>query len=206
MSVYLQRVAENILPLSSAKILSDAFKEWYFTENIEDHQSADENCELCDQEQIRYHFEIKNRHTGYRLWVGSSCILKFQVQVFENGALLDARDSAKKLEELKKKMRLESCIKALRALATSENNAILSNALDFYLKNNYLTPKYAFVVFWRLSKNNIDHSASFFKVSLQKDTYKKDLKQMPQERVHIIWPALSSSQRKLAISYGHSAP
>lgn len=206
MSIYLQRVAENILPLSLAETLSDAFKEWYFTENIEDHEIAEEDCELCNQEQLRYHFEIKNRHTNHNLWVGSSCILKFQVQVFDNGALLDAKSSAKKLDELKKKMRFESCMKALRILANSENNGILSSALDFYLKNKCLTPKFAFVVFWRLSKNNIDHSPSFFKVSLKKDKYKTDLAQMPLDRVHIIWPALSSSQRKLAITYGHSAP
>ncbi|MBA0197657.1 hypothetical protein H4F51_13240 [Pectobacterium brasiliense] len=206
MRTYPQRVAENILPLSLAGTLPEAFKEWYFTDNMEDHEIAKEDCELCDQEQLRYHFEIKNRHTDHRLWVGSSCILKFHVQVFDNGALLDAKSSAKKLEELKKMMRLESCIKALRKLAASEKNDIFSNALDFYLKNKYLTPKFAFVIFWRLSSNKIDHSPSFFKVSLKKDKYKKDLAQMPLERVHMIWPALSISQRKLAISYGHSEP
>jgi len=206
MSTYPQRVADNILPLSVAGTLPEAFKEWYFTENIEDHEIAEEDCELCDQEQLRYHFEIMNRHTNHRLWVGSSCILKFQVQVFGNGALLDQKGSAKKLEDLKKKMRLDSCIKALKKLAASENNDILSNALDFYLKNKYLTPKFAFVVFWRLNSNKIDYSPSFFKVSLKKDKYKTDLAQMPLDRVHMIWPALSSSQRKLAISYGHTSP
>jgi len=206
MSTYPQRVADNILPLSLAGRLPEAFKEWFFTENMEDHEAAEENCELCNQEQLRYHFEIKNRLTNKILWVGSSCILKFQVQVFERGTLLDAKASAKKLEDLKKKMRLESCINSLKKLATSDNNEILSNALDYYVKNKYLTPKFAFVVFWRLNSNKIDHSPSFFKVGLNKDKYKKDLAQMPLDRIHMIWPALSSSQRKLAISYGHSVP
>ncbi|MFW2374528.1 MAG: hypothetical protein ACN4GM_15490 [Gammaproteobacteria bacterium] len=205
-TTYPQRVADNILPLSLAGTLPEAFKEWYFTENVEDHEIAVEDCELCDQEQLRYHFEIRNRHTNQSLWVGSSCILKFQVQVFENGILLDPKSSKKKLTELKNKMRLESCINALRKLALSESNDILSNALDFYLKNKYLTPKYAFVVFWRLSKNKIDFSPSFFKVSLKKDKYKRDLADMATDRVQLIWPALSSAQRRIAISYGHSAP
>lgn len=206
MSTYPQRVADNILPLSIAGTLPDAFKEWYFTDNIEDHEIANEDCELCDQEKLRYHFEIKNRNTDKHLWVGSSCILKFQVQVFDNGTLLDAKGSKKKLNELTQKMRLDSCINALKKLAEAEGNDILSNALDFYLKNKYLTPKFAFVVFWRLSSNNIDHSPSFFKVSLQKDKYKRDLYAMPKDRVHLIWPALTSSQRKLAIQHGHTAP
>jgi len=206
MSTYPQRVADNILPLSLAGTLPEAFTEWYFTENIEDHEIACEDCELCDQEQLRYHFEIKNRHTNSCLWVGSSCILKFQVQVFDRGNLLDAKGSKKKLNDLKQKMRLDSCIKALSNLADQEPNDILSNALEFYLKNKYLTPKFAYVVFWRLSKNKIDHNPSFFKVNLQKDKYKRDLAQMQKDRVQKIWPALSSSQRKLAINYGHAGP
>jgi hypothetical protein len=206
MSTYPQRVSDNILPLSISGILPEAFREWYFTDNIEDHEIANEDCELCDQEQLRYHFEIKNKYTNHQLWVGSSCILKFQVQVFENGLLLDAKGSKKKLNDLKQKMRLDSCVNALKKLAHSEKNDILSNALDFYLKNKYLTPKFAFVVFWRLSSNKIDHSPSFFKVSLKKDKFKRDLREMNKERVHLIWPALTSSQRSLAIRYGHTAP
>ena len=206
MSNYPQRVAENILPFSIAGTLPEAFTEWYFTENIEDHEVANEDCELCDQEQLRYHFEIRNRHSNSCLWVGSSCILKFQVQVFEKGILLDAKGSKKKLNALKQKMRLDSCIEALRKLAARESNDILKNALNYYLKNKYMTPKFAFVVLWRLSSNKIDHCPSFFKISLKKDKYKRDLIQMPKERVHVIWKALSSSQRKLAINYGHTAP
>jgi len=206
MSTYPQRVAENILPLSIAGTLPDAFCEWYFTDNVEDHEIANEDCELCDQEQLRYHFEIRNRHTAKSLWVGSSCILKFQVQVFNNGELLDAEGSKKKLNDLKNKMRLDSCINALRKLVATESNDILKHALDYYLKNKVLTPKFSYVVFWRLSTHKIDHSPSFFKVSLKKAQHKADLENMPSDRVRIIWPALSSSQRKLAISYGHVPP
>lgn len=206
MSTYPQRVADNILPFSLSGVLPDAFKEWYFTERIEDHGKPIEDCELCDQEQLRYHFEIKNRNTAHPLWVGSSCILKFQVQVFDKGVLLNAFGAKKKLNDLTQKMRLDSCIKALRELATSESNQILSSALEFYLKNKHLTPKFAFVVFWRLNSNKIDYSPSFFKVSLKKDKYKTDLANMPLDRVHTIWSALSSSQKKTAISYGHSVP
>ena len=206
MSAYPQRVSENILPLSVAATLPEAFGEWFFTENIEDHGSPEEDCELCDQEQLRYHFEIKNRITNHKLWVGSSCILKFQVQVFDNGLLLDEKQAAKKLEDIKKKMRLDSCIRALNELAAKESNDILSNALNFYLKNKCLTPKFAFVVFWRLDENKIDYSPSFFKINLRKDRYKDDLRDMTTDRVHFFWPALSSSQKKLANSLGHAPP
>lgn len=206
MSSYPQRVADNILPLSIAGTLPEAFSEWYFTEYTVDHEAANEDCELCNHEELRYHFEIKNRHTSYTLMVGSSCILKFQLQVFDNGRLLDESGSKRKLEDLKNKMRLESCISALTKVAAKENNEILKNALAFYQKNKFLTPKFAFVVLWRLQANNIDHSPSFFKINLNKDKYKKDLRTMETSRVQLIWPALSSSQRKIAERYGHEAP
>jgi len=205
-STYPQRVADNILPLSIAGTLPEAFREWYFTEHTIDHETAEEDCELCNHEELRYHFEIKNRHTNHTLLVGSSCILKFQLQVFENGALLDEKGTKRKLEALKNKMRLESCINALSEAAEKENNEILRNALSFYCKNKYLTPKFAFVVLWRLQANKIDHSPSFFKINLNKDKYKRDLRIMETSRVQLIWPALSSSQRKIAERYGHEAP
>ena len=206
MDTYPKRVADNILPLSKAGALPEAFKEWFFTERTEDHEQAIEDCQLCDQEQLRYHFEIENRNTNSRLWVGSSCILKFKVAVFENGEVLDEKGSEKKLNSLMNKMRLDSCVKSLKTLLVLEGGDILKKALDYYLKNKYLTPKFAFVVFWRLKANKIDHHPSFFKVSLKKDNFKRDLKQMSTNRVHMIWPALSSSQKKIAIKFGHNEP
>ncbi len=60
-------------------------------------------------------------------------------------------------------MRLEACIKALQTLAAAENNDVLRSALEYYQRNKKLTPKLAFVVFWRLRANRIDHNPSFFK-------------------------------------------
>lgn len=203
---YPLRVRENILPLSVAGTLPQAFKEWFFTEKTHDHDTADATCELCGKEEIRYHFEIENEFTHNRLWVGSHCILKFGLSVYDDGAVLSTKDARKKLDKLTKKMQLESCIKALESLAAAENNDILKSALEFYKLNKYLTPKFAFVVFWRLDENDIDYRPSFFKVSLRRQKYKDDLSEMPTSRVHKIWKALSPSQRELAVFLGHSAP
>ena len=206
MSSYPQRVRDNILPLSVGATLPEAFEEWSFTDRTVDHEEPIETCELCEHEELRYHFEIKNVFTNKTLWVGSQCILKFNLSVFEHGHRLSNQDAKKKLDRLMQQMRLEYCINALEKLAEKEDNDILSNALIFYKKNKYLTPKFAFVVFWRLQSNKIDHSPSFFRINLRKDKYQQDLREMQLNRIHIIWPALSSAQRKKAISMGHKAP
>lgn len=206
MRTYPQRVRNNILPLSVGSTLPEAFEEWSFTERTVDHEEPIETCQLCEQEELRYHFEIRNALTKKELWIGSQCILKFNLSVFEDGQRLSSAETKKKLDRLMQQMRLQSCIRALEKLAVAENNDILSNALEFYKKNKYLTPKFAFVVLWRLQRNRIDHSPSFFKVNLKRSKYQLDLQQMQLTRVHTIWPALSSAQRKMALDMGHKAP
>lgn len=207
MSSYPQRVAANILPLSIAQALPEAFTEWSFADLVEDHEEAQEVCQLCDQEQLRYHFLIRNALNGNSLWIGSRCILKFGISVYdEHRHRLSPEQAKKKLDLLMEQMRLDSCLKALRRLAAAEANKILSSALEYYEKHKVLTPKFAFVVFWRLKTNRIDHSPSFFKISLKRIQHKVDLGAMPADRVHLLWPALSSSQRKTAMEMGHSPP
>ena len=203
---YPQRVRDNILPLSVGSTLPEAFEEWSFTEATLDHEAATEVCELCEHEQLRYRFEIRNTLTQKTLWVGSQCILKFNLSVFEQRCRLSPVESKKKLDRLMQQMRLDSCVRALERLVDSEESDILNKALVYYRRNKFLTPKFAFVVLWQLQKHHIDHSPTFFKVSLKKDWHKKDLKEMVLSRVHVIWPALSTSQREIAVRLGHVPP
>ncbi|QVQ28268.1 hypothetical protein [Achromobacter deleyi] len=206
MATYPQRVRDNILPLSVGSSLPEAFEEWSFTNRTHDHETATEICQLCNQEELRYHFEIKNSLTHHHLWVGSQCILKFNVSVFEQGRKLSSADAKKKLDRLMQQMRLEACIRALERLNDAEPNEILANALTFYKTNKFLTPKFGFVVLWRLQRHAIDHNPSFLKISLKKSRYKDALRAMPLSHVHVLWPALTTAQRNVALAMGHLPP
>ena len=206
MSGYTQRVRESILPKSVGDTLPSAFDEWAFTNHTVDHESPIETCELCGQQDLRYHFEIGNAYTNAKLWVGSHCILQFDVAVLENGRRLSPDQAKRHLAKLTQQMQLESCIKALEKLAALEDSPILSGALDYYRRKKKLTPKYAAVVFWKLQDFNIDHHPSFFKVELRRDRHINDLREMQTSRVHRFWHALSSAQRRKAEQLGHAAP
>lgn len=206
MQSYSQRVRDSILPLSVGDTLPKAFEEWYFTGSTEDHEEPCETCELCGQDGLRYHFEISNRFTGQALQVGSHCILQFDVAVYDGSRRLTAKEAKKQLDRLTQQMRLNSCIKALEALARAEHSNILDNALTYYRKNKKLTPKQAFVVFWRLRRNRIDHSPSFFNVTLRKKQHATDLQEMASDKVHFFWRALTSAQREQAMRLGHQPP
>jgi hypothetical protein len=204
---YSQRVRQSILPLSLADTLPKAFEEWRFTRNAVDHEEPCKTCELCGQEGLRYHFEIGNAYTDHTLQVGSHCILQFNLAVYdEDGWRLSPKDAKKKLDRLTEQLRLESCIRALEKLARVEDSDILQNALAYYRKNKKLTPKQAFVVFWRLRHHRIDHAPSFFKIALKKKRYMKDFKNMETRRVHFFWEVLTPAQRKQAVALGHAPP
>jgi len=206
MSTYPQRVRESILPLSVGDTLPKAFEEWSVTDNVEDHGRPTESCQLCGQENLRYEFEIRNSLNGNTMWIGSQCIHKFSLSVFEDGRKLSEEDAKKKINRLLEQMRQNACINALDALAASEANDILKNALAYFKKNKYLSPKQAWVVLWKLQQHRIDHNPSFFKIDLKHDKFKSQLREMRTERVHDLWPALTTSQKDMAVRFGHSRP
>jgi hypothetical protein len=55
-----------------------------------------------------------------------------------------------------------------------------------------------------MNERGIDHSPTFFKVSLKRDKHKDDLKNLKPRMFAYLWPALTSSQKKLAISLGRT--
>lgn len=206
MTAFSERVAANILPLSQSQTLNVAFKEWAVTDGMIDHEQAIEICELCNQEDLRYQYEIANRITRRTLWVGSSCILKFDVAVLEKGVLLSGKDRERKLNRLLTETRRRTCIASLERLAEAEKDERLIAALAYYRKHEHLTPKFAAMVLWRLSVAKIEHSPTFFKVCLRRDQHKRDLQSMRLQQVHTLWPALTSAQRQTAIALGHRPP
>jgi len=197
--VYSERARDNILPLSQGKFFPAVFDEWRVTGQVKDYRDLVATCHLCEQERLRYHFEIANRFTRRTMWVGSSCILRFGVAVYEGSRRLTGKAVERKLASLIDQVRYDACLAALRALVRAERDTILENALDYLKNHGSLTPKFAFVVLWRLKEQGIDHSPSFFKINLRRQKYMRDMESMPASRVRMIWPALTAAQRKKAI-------
>lgn len=200
--IHSERARDNILPRSKGRLFPKVFEEWRVTGQVKDYGASAVTCELCEQEDLRYHFEIKNRFTFAVLWVGSSCILRFGVAVFHGSRRLSGKPAAKHLNKLIDDARHKAALGALRAVAKAEHHEILSSALDYFETHGSLTPKFAFVVFWRLQANGIEHNPAFFKINLRRDKYVRDLEAMEPSRRRRIWPALSSGQRRKLIESG----
>jgi hypothetical protein len=103
--------------------------------------------------------------------------------------------------------RAAKCLASLRKVAEFETgDNILTTAVWYFEQHGDLSPKLAWVVLWKLKAYHIDHEPRWFKVALRRMVHRHDLRVMPTERVHDLWPSLSPSQRKLARDLGHEAP
>jgi hypothetical protein len=176
--------------------LEAALRAWRFTGVVRDFGDSVERCQLCAHTGLRFHYQIASG--DQQLWVGSECILKFDIAVHVDGkALLGAAREAH-LEARRKAARLERCLQLLEAAAAKTDNEILAHAVSFYRRNQALSPKLAFVVVWQLPKLGTDLVASDFAVTTKTQKFRNDLREMPSSRVRMIWPALTAAQRKTA--------
>jgi len=55
------------------------FRQWTHTGQFRDHGKPTAICELCGNTGLRYHFLVANRKTGEAIWVGSQCVLNFDL-------------------------------------------------------------------------------------------------------------------------------
>src|SRR3546814_13148212 len=73
------RAAATLLPLSRASSLGPALREWSYTGRFFDLEARDGICELCGQQDLRYHFAIEHSGTASSLLVGPECIKRFEI-------------------------------------------------------------------------------------------------------------------------------
>jgi len=59
MNAWLKNAIKNLVPLSVEKEdFSKAIKEWSFSGETIDYENAEEVCQLCEMEGLRYHYQI----------------------------------------------------------------------------------------------------------------------------------------------------
>ncbi len=83
----------------------DNYSDWVFTETVQDRGTARACCTLCGQRNLRYIFEVRSRRNGHRMWVGSSCILKFGLSVMQDGQTLSVDEARAKLRRLTRQLK-----------------------------------------------------------------------------------------------------
>ncbi|MBN2046159.1 MAG: hypothetical protein JW757_14140 [Anaerolineales bacterium] len=72
------------------------FNQWTHTGQFRDHGKPIAVCDLCGNRGLRYHFLVAHRQTGEAIWVGSQCVLNFDLS---EGAMLVRQRQARQVTE-----------------------------------------------------------------------------------------------------------
>jgi len=198
---WLKNSIKNLVPLSKADEFKEALKEWEFSGNVIDHEEPNETCELCEHEKLRYHYEIVNSLESSHLWVGSSCILRFQeIMVYgEDGALLTTESQRRsELDKALKEKQVDLALQPLRELWKNDREYrkyIEKNVSHLKEKDAFL-PKGLAILCAQMKNYEIEYKASMFPVYLRTKESKAQLAALEGELLEHVIECMSPQQRK----------
>lgn len=197
--------AKSLLPLSVEKrSLEKALKEWFYTDRFEDLEEAIETCQLCQHPDIRYQFEIQNRHTGHQLLVGSECITKFEIDVLdEDGRKLNKDEARSKVlshrRQLVEAARQKRVVRNLIELGktggfwSSDN---VDSFIGYYRSEDGFTPNQMRSVMWGLQNNRIKFKQTDFKLKIKQHKWRDQVVSMSSADRATIWGCLTKAQQE----------
>ncbi|MHA2718298.1 hypothetical protein ACXZ7B_27015 [Vibrio owensii] len=197
---WLEKSIENLVPLSLAEIFSDACKEWVFSGEVIDYGEVNQQCELCEHDELRYHFLIENGVNSNQLWVGSSCILRFEeiVVLDENQReLLDHKERKKALDKALRTKQIDASLEPLRKLwkvAINSRNVVHHKALEIK-EGKSLSPDSLKELFDLMNKYEIQFKACDYSVNLRSEYNQFQLSYMQKDMQKVIWQCMSKQQK-----------
>lgn len=195
-------VANNILPISIEKSnLQRALSEWEYRGDAYDIGSAAETCQLCDHPDIRYQFEIVNKHNGNSLLVGSECINKFSgISVLDaEGNALAPEIARKKVSKDRRKLitdaKTRSLLNSLVQLSQKEQDFDIASFEEDYKKRGAFTPKQLATLIWRFEKHKVPFNKFYFNIYIRRDKDKEALLSLQAFQIRKMWDCLSATQK-----------
>lgn len=200
---WLERSKENLFRISEEKdSFLKACKEFIYI-GLEDNENADYNCELCNQPNIRYEYEIENTINLNRMIVGSECINKFIEHVEEQNVHLYDKDNnvvdknrlkADKNEFLKNKT-------AHYLMNSMYDNSFKDNIIKKIVMNNTITiPQLVKLrkIYFSIKEKDLAYAVrKTIKISFRREFYKTQFDELSREDKKFVWLFLSDSQKNI---------
>ncbi|MEH6891166.1 hypothetical protein V7024_15965 [Bacillus sp. JJ864] len=197
---WVQRAKKNLFEKSKEKEdFQKARQEWQY-KGLEDNEYCEAECELCNHEEIRYEYIIKNKLNNNIMVVGSECIKKFtddfKTDFYDiEGNLVSEKRLTKDKKEYLKNILHEALDKRL---ANSNSNFYKSIA-EKIKKDGKLTPKQLKCLhnfYPTLDDMGKRAFKSVVKVSLKKDKEKEQLTTLSPIDLEFVAQFMTSEQRK----------
>jgi len=163
---YLERALSSLKKNSQNSELNqelEMIKEWIFQcspENMRVIKSGT-NCELCGKNDNVYQYQIINYTTKRRLWVGSSCIMNFNIPSYDElGKRLEGENLRKLFEKMVRSTKENQRVELLKdfSLQLSEDSKGKFKPYDSCLNDGFYSIKmikYLSVVYYDIHKEFI---------------------------------------------------
>lgn len=195
------RAAATLLPLSRASALAAALREWVYTGHFFDLETGTGTCELCGQQDLRYHFEIENRDTLSTLLIGSECIKRFEISgLDEQGRRLDAHATGRLVDRHRRGLvedaRRQRVMMALLLLGQKQPDFDAEDFIAFVDDKGAFTPNQVAMILWRLTSAGIAYRPADWKIRLRRDSDIGQLRRMKPAAYKRVSAALSPDQRR----------
>ncbi|MGG5309952.1 hypothetical protein [Enterococcus sp. DIV1304_2] len=204
-STWLGRASKNLLSLSEEKnSFIKAKSEWVYC-GLEDTETVESTCQLCEQENLRYEYTIRNKFNFNEIIVGSSCIEKFidEMKATKN-TLLDIQGkvvSKERLKKDKKKYWEKILFKALdEKFYKNDFQQGITNKIKDAEAISINQAKYLRILYNELNENEKTAFKNLVIINLRKKKFKEQYYELQNSKDLIfINTILSSQQKKLLI-------
>ncbi|EIZ1550928.1 TPA: hypothetical protein GRR64_19235 [Vibrio parahaemolyticus] len=200
---WLRNSMKNLLNLSVSNEFYEACGEWEFTGEVFDYEEPREICELCEKDELRYHFKIKNDITENSLLVGSKCILKFSdIRITNDVGELETSYSERerRLRAALERHRIENFLvklrKIYRMLRNDYDKVVMARVgMSIKLKEK-LPPSDALWLVNAMENYNFSFEDAPVSICLATNEHKAQLSRMPKRHLNSIWCILSTQQQE----------
>ncbi|MCB2181259.1 MAG: hypothetical protein KQH63_04500 [Desulfobulbaceae bacterium] len=178
-----------------------AANEWEFSGSVTDHIVSNQICQLCEGENLRYHFEVINRVKKHNsLMVGSSCIKKFDITVYdESGEEIFGKQRdyflKKKIDEKKQEVMLDQ-VRSLWKKASSYDQSLIEYYVKCYQRENAFYPEDLANLFGLMKNFDIEFAPTLYKVLLKGKSNLRSLLNMSKNDQDRVLPCLTAAQKK----------
>ena len=182
------------------------FSQWQFMHRFKDHGKPVAVCDLCGNTGLRYHYLVARADTGEALWVGSECILNFdvqpqQVQAHKHGAI--PRDGTLTEKQIQAKMLgIIQQLQEIYGRASRREKRRIRWIVEKFQRRGGFSPADLSWLFQAMAIYGIHAKLSLYPVILRTRQDIQEMKQLPVNVRRLIVPVLTEDQIQTCHSLG----
>ena len=199
---HLSQRLRTIQPTSS----NNPFLAWKYTGRFKDNRVPQAVCDLCGNKGLRYQFLVVHAETGEALWVGSQCVLLFDVSLkyvrrSQNQARKREQDEIKEIpEEQFNQIILE--LQAIYPHLTDREQRRLRWAMGKFQRREAFSPGDLAWLFMRMAYLEIVPEFHCYPITLHTKQDRTEIRQMTLTELQLISACLTTEQRALCQEWG----